>query len=386
MSIKYLGRKVNIKGLTNTPCAQLVNVPELQRNQRCIYCRYWQDQRTSAEIQKCIVDHHCGEESLLYAKLVNSQFNAPIPDADHFSPTPIVRQTEIESEKRYLQLWSCDIDGYQCCKLCHFYPERIEKQQTIAACANSHDCGQNASWLDLLQIKDTILYSMPDYNSVPITQNTFVFVDGTIRQIYLSDIYYDAGELAKAHFSDDSYAYIMNFVDWCEGAGALLNSPWEQPFTWSFKTTYLLNHTYNLPIVLIRAANDPIRSMLIAKSITEQGLNGSLGYQFRHNFGTDDYGYYAERQWSSMLLTISGKSAVAVLDIQDTHDVFFRFGGTYKYLSSPYWNAPPSKWKLLEYSSTDFADRRVIRITDSNSQAAQFLKAIGVRESLFYNL
>lgn len=386
MAVKYLGRKVNVKGVTNSPCAQLVNVPELQRNQRCIYCHYWQSERTTEQVEKCILSHNCGVESLLYAPLINSQYAAPIPDDDHFSPSPLVYQTEIDSQKRYLQLWSCDIPGYQCCKLCHFYPERIEKQQTIAACSNSHNCGQNASWFDLLQIRDTILYSMPAYNEIPIANNTIVFLDGTVRTIYLGDIYYDAGGLALAHLSDDSYAYIMNFIDWQPGCGALLATPWDVPYTWSFKATYNLRRTYDRPIALMRSIQDQIGQMLIAKGLSETAIQGSLGYQFRYNFGSADYGYYASRKWSSMLLTVSGKSAVAIFDIQDTHDVFFRFGGTLKYLSSPYWNAPPSKWKLLEYSSTDFAGRRVIQITDSNSLPAQFLKAIGVRESLFYNL
>lgn len=383
MAVKYLGRKVNVKGVTNSPCAQLVNVPELQRNQRCIYCHYWQSERTTEQVEKCILSHNCGVESLLYAPLINSQYAAPIPDDDHFSPSPLVYQTEIDSQKRYLQLWSCDIQGYQCCKLCHFYPERIEKQQTIAACSNSHNCGQNASWFDLLQIRDTILYSMPAYNEIPPADNQIVFLDGTVRTIYLGDIYYDAGGLALAHLSDDSYAYIMNFVDWQPGCGALLATPWDVPYTWSFKATYNLRRTYDRPIALIRSIRDQIGQMLIAKGLSETALHGSLGYQFSHRIDASTRVYFAERQYTVMFRSVLGKLLPSVFEMTGYEGYHFRFGSTNWYLTSPYMNAPPSKWQRAEINPDEMAEYPIISIPDANSVVAKFLLSIGVRDSLF---
>lgn len=384
--VNYLGKIVYDKESSLQPYAQLVNVPELQGTLRCRFCRYFEVRRTEDDYYKCIDSHRCGTESLLYAPMVNSDVHLTDIDEEHFTPAAITKQHEIDSMKRYLQLWSCDIAGYQCCKLCYFYPQRIEKQQTISACANSHDCGQNASFWDLLELNNNLLYNFP-YKLYPYTYTAKItFIDGTTTTATPVSLSRDSSGRVLVTLSDGTIARIL-LVDyeypsaWCWLYGA-----WDDP------TCFQANNLANFPLptdyptVILRCDGQLLYEWLIDHNVSYQGLHGSLGYVFRHQYATQHYIYLASRAYNSNMISFTGGYFVTIDDIGENTSVYFKFGNTNYYLGATFQEAKPSQWKKMKMTGDLPVGTVVITITSYDSVPANFLRAIGVRDSLFQNI
>ena len=384
--INYLGKIIYDKESSLQPYAQLVNVPELQGTLRCRFCRYFEVRRTEDDYYKCIDSHRCGTESLLYAPMVNSDVHLTDIDEEHFTPVAITKQHEIDSMKRYLQLWSCDIAGYQCCKLCYFYPQRIEKQQTISACANSHDCGQNASFWDLLELNNNLLYEFP-YKLYPYTYTAKItFLDGTTTTATPVSLSRDSSGRVLVTLSDGTIARIL-LVDyeypsaWCWLYGA-----WDDP------TCFQANNLANFPLptdyptIILRCDGQLLYEWLIDHYVSYQGLHGSLGYVFRHQYATQHYIYLASRAYNSNMISFTGGYFVTIDDIGENTSVYFKFGNTDYYLGTTFQEAKPSQWKKMKMTGDLPVGTVVITITSYDSVPANFLRAIGVRDSLFQNI
>lgn len=384
--VNYLGKIVYDKESSLQPYAQLVNVPELQGTLRCRFCRYFEVRRTEDDYYKCIDSHRCGTESLLYAPMVNSDVHLTDIDEEHFTPAAITKQHEIDSMKRYLQLWSCDISGYQCCKLCYFYPQRIEKQQTISACANSHDCGQNASFWDLLELNNTQLYEFP-YKLWPYTYTAKItFIDGITTAATPVSLSRDSSGRVLVTLSDGTIARIL-LVDyeypsaWCWLYGA-----WDDP------TCFQANNLANFPLptdyptIILRCDGQLLYEWLIDHNVSYQGLHGSLGYVFRHQYATQHYIYLASRAYNSNMISFTGGYFVTIDDIGENTSVYFKFGNTDYYLGATFQEAKPSQWKKMKMTGDLPVGTVVITITSYDSVPANFLRAIGVRDSLFQNM
>lgn len=384
--VNYLGKIVYDKESSLQPYAQLVNVPELQGTLRCRFCRYFEVRRTEDDYYKCIDSHRCGTESLLYAPMVNSDVHLTDIDEEHFTPVAITKQHEIDSMKRYLQLWSCDIAGYQCCKLCYFYPQRIEKQQTISACANSHDCGQNASFWDLLELSNNLLYNFP-YKLYPYTYTAKItFLDGTTTTATPVSLSRDSSGRVLVTLSDGTIARIL-LVDyeypsaWCWLYGA-----WDDP------TCFQANNLANFPLptdyptIILRCDGQLLYEWLIDHYVSYQGLHGSLGYVFRHQYATQHYIYLASRAYNSNMISFTGGYFVTIDDIGENTSVYFKFGNTDYYLGTTFQEAKPSQWKKMKMTGDLPVGTVVITITSYDSVPANFLRAIGVRDSLFQNI
>ena len=384
--VNYLGKIVYDKESSLQPYAQLVNVPELQGTLRCRFCRYFEVRRTEDDYYKCIDSHRCGTESLLYAPMVNSDVHLTDIDEEHFTPAAITKQHEIDSMKRYLQLWSCDIAGYQCCKLCYFYPQRIEKQQTISACANSHDCGQNASFWDLLELSNNLLYNFP-YKLYPYTYTAKItFLDGTTTTATPVSLSRDSSGRVLVTLSDGTIARIL-LVDyeypsaWCWLYGA-----WDDPTCFQANNLAYFPLPTDYPTIILRCDGQLLYEWLIDHYVSYQGLHGSLGYVFRHQYATQHYVYLASRAYNSNMISFTGGYFVTIDDIGENTSVYFKFGNTDYYLGATFQEAKPSQWKKMKMTGVLPVGTVVITITSYDSVPANFLRAIGVRDSLFQNM
>ena len=384
--INYLGKIIYNKDAEDQPYAQLVNVPELQGTLRCRFCRYFQLNRTEDDYFKCRESHRCGYESLLYAPMVNSDVHLTDIDEEHFTPVAITKQHEIDSMKRYLQLWSCDISGYQCCKLCYFYPQRIEKQQTISACANSHDCGQNASFWDLLELYNNLLYNFP-YKLYPYTYSAKIkFIDGTTTTATPVSLSRDTYGYVLVTLSDGTIARILLVDIYYPSAWCLLRGAWDDPTC--FQANILVNFPLqtDYPTIILRCDGELLYEWLLDHYVTYQGLKGSLGYVFRHQYATQHYVYLASRAYNSNMNADGNNYLVSIDDIGENTSCYFRFKTTEYYLGATFTAAEPRQWKKIKITGTLPTGTIVITIPSYNDPSAQFLRAIGVRDSLFQNI
>lgn len=384
--VNYLGKIIYDKDAAPQPYAQLVNVPELQGTLRCRFCRYFEVRRTEDDYYKCIDSHRCGTESLLYAPMVNSDVHLTDIDEEHFTPVAITKQHEIDSLKRYLQLWSCDISGYQCCKLCYFYPQRIEKQQTISACANSHDCGQNASFWDLLELRNTLLYEFP-YKLYPYTYTARItFLDGITTAATPVSLSIINGDFACVTLSDNTTAFIL-LVDYqYPSAWCFLRAPYAEKESWQADRLTAIPAAASRPIAILRLDHQRLHDFLIDQGVTPEGLKGSLGTILRVYVSEGVYCILASRSYTASMNSYSGGFTVSIDDVTSSHTVYFKFGSTDYYLGATFDEAEPKQWKKIKMTGSLPADAIVITITSYNSTPATFLRAIGVRDSLFQNL
>lgn len=384
--VNYLGKIIYNKDADPQPYAQLVNVPELQGTLRCRFCRYFEAQRTEDDYYKCRESHRCGYESLLYAPMVNSDVHLTDIDEEHFTPVAITKQHEIDSMKRYLQLWSCDISGYQCCKLCYFYPQRIEKQQTISACANSHDCGQNASFWDLLELKNTLLYEFP-YKLYPYTYTAKItFLDGTTTEATPVSLSRDSEGRVLVTLSDGTIARILLVDIYFPSAWCWLRGAWDDPTC--FQANLLANFPLptDYPTIILRCDGELLYEWLLDHYVSYKGLIGSLGYVFRHQYATQHYIYLASRRYASNMNADGNNYLISIDDIGDNTSCYFRFNNSEYYLGATFTEAEPRQWKKIKITGTLPTGTIIINIPSYDSPSANFLRAIGVRDSLFQNL
>lgn len=384
--INYLGKIIYDKDAAPQPYAQHVNVPELQGTLRCRFCRYFEVQRTEDEYFRCQESHRCGSESLLYAPMVNSNIHVTYIDEEHFTPVAITKQHEIDSMKRYLQLWSCDITGYQCCKLCYFYPQRIEKQQTISACASSHDCGQNASFWDLLELKNTQLYEFP-YKLYPYTYTAKItFLDGTTTTATPVSLSRDSNGRVLVTLSDNTIARILLVDIQYPSAWCWLRGTWDDPTC--FQANSLANFPLptDYPTIILRCDGQLLYEWLLNHYVTTEGLHGSLGFVFRHQYATQHYVYLASRAYWSNMNADGNHYLVSIEDIGGNTSCYFRFRNTDYYLGATFTAAEPRQWKKIKITGTLPTGTIVITIPSYHDPSAQFLREIGVRDSLFQNM
>lgn len=384
--VNYLGKIIYDKDAAPQPYAQLVNVPELQGTLRCRFCRYFEVRRTEDDYYKCQESHRCGSESLLYAPMVNSDVHLTDIDEEHFTPVAITKQHEIDSLKRYLQLWSCDISGYQCCKLCYFYPQRIEKQQTISTCASAHDCGQNASFWDLLELRNTLLYEFP-YKLYPYTYTAKItFLDGITTAATPVSLSIINGDFACVTLSDNTTAFIL-LVDYqYPSAWCFLRAPYAEKESWQADRLTAIPAAASRPIAILRLDHQRLHDFLIDQGLTPEGLKGSLGTILRVYVSEGVYCILASRSYTASMNSYSGGFTVSIDDVTSSHTVYFKFGSTDYYLGATFDEAEPKQWKKIKMTGSLPADAIVITITSYNSTPATFLRAIGVRDSLFQNL
>lgn len=385
MAIKYLGKLRPIDFQSPTSFVQMVNVPELGEHQRCAFCHYFQEGRTSHEFFECSDKRKCGMESLLFVPMLNISKRKPSILND-FTLTPVTKQITVGNDKRYLQLLSSDVQGYECNQLCQYYPSRIAAEKSVAECANSHACGRNGSFWDLLTPRYPFLATYPNLKSNIIDQKTYVTAEGqVIKDVELDSIYVDENHYPKAVLSDNSSWFIVNMYWDSPNCGQVLfarkdSEPklWE----WTKQISYFAGASNSL---IITDDGQPIIQMLIDYGYPDDNLIRPLKdlalvrvSSSGSSWFVNDNSYFEEVATSSYRIIVissylnGNKYVISFADQAQT------------YLGTKFPDDPPSKWARV--SPADFApkDYRVITLKSYTDDMAKWLMRIGVRQSLFF--
>lgn len=385
MAIKYLGKLRPIDFQDKTSYVQMVNVPELNEHMRCAFCHYFQEGRTSHEFFECSDKRKCGMESLLFMPMDNISKRKPSITND-FTLTPVTKQLTIGDNKRYLQLLSSDVQGYECNQLCQYYPARIAAEQSIAECANSHACGRNGSFWDLLTPRYPYLATYPNLRSDIIDQNTFVTADGqVIKGVELDSIYVDENHYPKAVLSDNSSWFIVNMYWDSPNCGQVLFARRDSEprlWVWSKQISYFAGASQSL---IITDDGQPITQMLIDYGYPDSNLIRPLKdltlvrvSSSGSSWFVNDSSYFEEVATSSYRI-------IVITSYLNGYKYVISFGDQAQtYLGTKFPDDPPSKWARV--SPDDFAptDYRIITLNSYTDEMAQWLMTIGVRQSLFF--
>ena len=385
MAIKYLGKLRPIDFQSPTSFVQMVNVPELQEHSRCAFCHYFQEGRTSHEFFECSDKRKCGMESLFFVPMVNISKRKPSILND-FTLTPVTKQITIGNDKRYLQLLSSDVQGYECNQLCQYYPSRIAAEQSVAECANSHACGRNGSFWDLLTPRYPFLATYPNLRSDIIDQNTFVTADGqVIKDVELDSIYVDENHYPKAVLSDGSSWFIVNIYWDSPNCGQVLFARKDSEprlWVWSKQISYFAGASNSL---IITDDGQPITQMLIDYGYPDSNLIRPLKdlalvrvSSSGSSWFVNDSSYFEEVATSSYRI-------IVITSYLNGYKYVISFGDQAQtYLGTKFPNDHPSKWARV--SPDDFAptDYRVITLNSYTDDMAKWLMRIGVRQSLFF--
>lgn len=385
MAIKYLGKLRPIDFQDNTSYVQMVNVPELQEHSRCAFCHYFQEGRTPREFFDCSDKRKCGIESLLFLPMVNISKRDPNIIND-FTLTPVTKQITIGNDKRYLQLLSSDVQGYECNQLCQYYPARIAAEQSIAECANSHACGRNGSFWDLLTPKFPYLATYPNLKSDIIDETTMVCLDGTVlRNVELDTIAADASGLVKAKLTNGSSYNIVNMYWDSPMCGQRLfariaNNP--KLWVWSFNSAQLLEAD---KAVIITDDNQPLYRKLIEIGYPEDNLLYPLKDLTRVRVSTSSRPWFVNKESSFDVVRSDGYQVIILKDYLNGLEYVVRFGTTgTNYLAAKFPDEAPNQWVKANVPNFNFRIYPVVTLTSYDDEMAQWLMTIGVRQSLFF--
>ena len=385
MAIKYLGKLRPIDFQDETSYVQMVNVPELNEHMRCAFCHYFVEGRSSQEWQECSEKRKCGLESLLFLPMENISQRKPNIIND-FTLTPVTKQITVGNDKRYLQLLSSDVQGYECNQLCQYYPSRIAAEQSVAECANSHACGRNGSFWDLLTPKFPFLATYPNLRSDIIDQNTFVTLDGqVIKGVELDSIYVDANHYPRAVLSDGTSFYIVNMYWDSPNCGQVLKARRDsEPKLWQWSTN-IVNTRFASQSLIITGDDQPITQMLIDYGYPANNLIRPLKDLALVRVSSSGSSWFVNEDSYFEQVATSSYRIIVITSYLNGYKYVISFGDQAQtYLGTKFPDDPPSKWARV--SPNDFAptDYRVITLTSYDDQMAQWLMTIGVRQSLFF--
>lgn len=385
MAIKYLGKLRPIDFQSPSSFVQMVNVPELQEHSRCAFCHYFQEGRTSDEFFECSDKRKCGMESLLFVPMVNISKRKPSILKD-FTLTPVTKQITVGNDKRYLQLLSSDVQGYECNQLCQYYPSRIAAEQSVAECANSHACGRNGSFWDLLTPRYPFLATYPNLKSDIIDQNTFVTVDGqVIKDVELDSIYVDENHYPKAVLSDNSSWFIVNMYWDSPNCGQVLfarkdSEPklWE----WTKQISYFKGASNSL---IITDDGQPITQMLIDYGYPDDNLIRPLKDLTLVRVSSSGSSWFVNDEDTFEVVTTSSYRIIVISSYLNGNKYVISFGDQAQtYLGIKFPGDPPSKWARVSPADFKPTNYRVITINSYTDDMARWLVRIGVRQSVFF--
>lgn len=385
MSIKYLGKLRPIDFQDNTSYVQMVNVPELQYQVRCAYCHYFEQNRTMSEWQDCAIKRKCGYETLFFLPMVNLLASKPNIDRQ-FSITPVTKQITIDNQKRYLQLFSSDIQGYECNQLCQYYPSRIAAEQSVAECANSHACGRNGSFWDLLVPKYPYLSNFPDIKNDIIDDTTVVTLDGrVIEGVTIVSITVDDDRWVKANLSDGTSWYIANMYWESVMSGQLLRARRaDNPKLWEWQNNGVLYNRASESII-ITADTEPLYQKLIEMGYPEENFYRPLKDLWLISVSSSGSSWFVNDWWHFEDVIADGYHVIILLSYLNNTRYVVKFGtsGTI-YLASKFEDEPKSSWLKANVPNLSTTDYHVVTLTSYVDQMAQWLMTIGVRQSLFF--
>lgn len=385
MNLKYLGKiRSGFESLYGE-YAQLVNFPNLESRQRCLFCAYYEDYRVNHTFNECSGKHGCLGQSLIFAILKDCQGESWFKAQD-FTPTATTKQTAIDNVKRYLRLFSCDLQGYECASVCQYYASRVASEKSIAECASNNACGRNGSFWFLFTLQNKYFNLIPAINNWDFQAHPLIQMDGTI----LDDI-----DITQCTITVDNFVYlddgaghryrILNMLKYSDGAGCALYCPYENdPRLWIWESYTNTGGILGTEVIVVNDT-DPLYQMLIAagmpadnieyplKNLTQVEISSSLTEYFttdvyhtsKYNFGDYQIAYFVSR-------TTGNK-------------YFVRFGvNSGNWLARYVGQGTESEYRRHKLNFSVPTGYRVIDITDYYDDMASFLRKWGVRDSVFY--
>lgn len=385
--IRYLGRQRQIPDEDETPICQLVSITQLQRNQRCQFCRYYERNRSISEVYECEERNMCGHESNLYTPMANGQFFRSWSSND-YTPVRLFRQRVIENETRYVQFISCDFSGYQCNHLCQFYPARIADSKTIAACASTNKCGRNASFFDLLQIADSYFKQFPDANRAGLTHAQLMLLSGDIIEI-TSITSWSVDDHQRVICEVNGFGWLP-LMDWRPNsvtAGNMLLQHRNVTAFFGFTDTTI--SSYNLPenVILLQDTISDFWNTLNSWLGDPFISNKPLRYLQGFTWPTGDTWLIYLSSETCVRLAAAYKFILSFQPPQTPYRYIIKLGATSNYcLAQPYPDSEPSKWSRVKFDGDFGSLYTIVRITSYNDPLANWLRNIGVSETFFINL
>ena len=387
MPIKYISKQRTLSGYVESPIAQLINVPSLQLCTRCQYCEYWESDRNHKDMMTCSSKHKCGLESLLWARMTNGYGQGEI-QGKHFTPTTIVRQRKFSEVPRYLQYFTCDLEGYICNRLCQFYPQRIEDDQSVAECANSNNCGQNGSFFRLLEMVRQDLSSLPQFYNYRAPVGYIMQYNG---QLVPTSIAGTAGWNSDGLFiltgTDGVERRVLLMFTIQPNSGCFLckHADDDRLYLFDYIAVYY-DRVQPTDFVLLNIREDLWR-ILTDSGITSDAIDMIYKNLARISWGSSNHAWVTSNNGYQNFIDVGSYFLVA-MDTIDTNDqLIFKFGSTgYTYLMSPFRDLPPAKWRKVKLTGAPSGSYTTITLTSYNGIVTKWLRQIGVRESLFYDL
>lgn len=385
MSFKYLGKQRQVNPLGQRTWAQLINVPSLERHQRCPFCAFYQLERTPAEYQDCVAKHKCGNESLLWCIMTNSM-NRSWWKPQYFSPTLQLRQLKINYAPRYLQYISADIDGYQCNSYCQYYPERIEAGTTVADCAASHACGKNGSFFDILTPANMSFDSVPDFDTLPLLSTDFVTFSGqvisnpsNISKRLLSD------GLVQIRLDDSDWYYILNWLSGYPTCCSLLKQPVNLPRTAHFEGMITPYEFQPDEMLVLTSLTSRLGNYLTSQGLTNRQMQLPFYNYAELSITENTTGLFTSETLYWEVVEVHGSYIFLLTDIKTLTKYMFKMTGRNgMILGSPIYDATPSVLRWIDNPWATGETYQSITIEDYYSEFASWLRNCGCRPSLFY--
>lgn len=391
MPIVYLARQRTIDYQQRTPLVQLISNPAVNDCQRCQFCYYfaswWSENVSWQDYLDCVKAHKCGRESLFWTKMSVGDYPA-LDQPSACTPSPLFRQIQISLQARYLQFFVCDLTGYNCSSLCHYYPSRIAANQSIAACSSAHGCGRNGSFFRLLVILDQSIFSIFNYAGLLPAAGYAPHIDGTYESLtgFSIDIHDNEPEYIQVH--KVSWFYIYNAMPGSPFNGCVLALKQGSQITtayWSEEGFSLLEEG-DAGFYLTSPA-DTLFQMLVDYGVPSDILLYSRPYlsRVKAENGRPVYTYYARSMWQvvqlASILYVKWRYVNSLLidyvRIQISSDVWL--------CCKDFWNTNelPDRWATTKTAPYDLASSTYVTISSYYDPFAIYLRQIGCKETLF---
>lgn len=384
MSINYLGKNRPLFFYSNKPAAQLVQATNVGSTTRCAWCHYQEPFRTYKDFTACVRKRGCGYSDLIFMPMITDAFGQG-GSRRNFTYTPFFKQYTTNYIKRYLQLLQCRLSGYQCNKLCQFYPQRIDSEQSVSDCASSHACGRNGSFWTLLTPKYGVLADWPRLNESAPSPLPLLRADGQlIEDMQINSIQRNDNGYLTATLSDGNTYYIACYDPESNMSGYLFKTPvFNRPYLWHPDQFHM--SLYDLSQVLLTWwYNEPLSLRLVEEGMPEENMYRPLKHLQNVNIGSNVFQWFCYNSNQIDLVEVDNVYIVVITaaDGESKYIVTFGTGGL-QCLGCKYNDSTPSAWVKVQTPVPLTIDATQINITDYDDGMSSWLRTIGCKKSLF---
>lgn len=384
MSINYLGKNRPIYFDSYNPAAQLVQATHVGYTTRCAWCHYQEPFRTNKDFVECLRKRGCGSSDLLFMPMITQAFGQG-GSARNFTYTPFFKQYTTNYIKRYLQLLQCRLSGYQCNKLCQFYPQRIDSEQSVSDCASSHACGRNGSFWTLLTPKYGALSNWPKLDWTAPSPLPLLRADGQlIEDVEINSIQRNENGYLTATLSDGNTYFIACYIPDSNMSGYLFKTPvYNRKYLWHPDEFHM--SIYDLSQVLLTWwGSEPLSLRLVEEGMPEDNFYRPMQYLQNVNIGNNVYQWFYYYRHQIDLVEVDNIYIVVITAADGVSKYIVTFGSAgVQCLGCKYNDNSPSAWVKVTKPVPLTIDAIQINITGYDDGMAAWLRTIGCKKSLF---